>query len=112
MSRRRRTSLVEASETSQRLPFRPSDAARRLWGVVVTMNSAPRFVARSLLMLALLAACLTPSAQPSALGPSVDVQVAPESQEMAGMRPEGRLRKLHLVRPDLIPYPIAYEVYC
>lgn len=30
----------------------------------------------------------------------------------AAIRPEGRLRKLHLVRPDLIPYPIAYEVYC
>jgi len=26
--------------------------------------------------------------------------------------PEVRLRKLHLVRPDLIPYPIALEVYC
>ena len=25
---------------------------------------------------------------------------------------EVRLRKLHLVRPDLIPYPIAYEVCC
>ena len=25
---------------------------------------------------------------------------------------ETRLRKLHLVRPDLIPYPIAFEVYC
>lgn len=23
-----------------------------------------------------------------------------------------RLRKLHLVRPDLIPYPLAYEVIC
>ena len=23
-----------------------------------------------------------------------------------------KLRKLHLVRPDLIPYPLAYEVYC
>lgn len=23
-----------------------------------------------------------------------------------------RLRKLHLVRPDLIPYPIEYAVYC
>ena len=31
---------------------------------------------------------------------------------IAGLRPETRLRKLHLVRPDLIPYPIAYEVYC
>lgn len=26
--------------------------------------------------------------------------------------PEVRLRKLHLVRPDLIPYPLCYEVYC
>lgn len=25
---------------------------------------------------------------------------------------EVKLRKLHLVRPDLIPYPIAYEVVC
>ena len=23
-----------------------------------------------------------------------------------------RIRKLHLVRPDLILYPLAYEVYC
>jgi hypothetical protein len=23
-----------------------------------------------------------------------------------------QLRKLHLARPDLIPYPFAYEVYC
>jgi hypothetical protein len=22
------------------------------------------------------------------------------------------LRKLHLVRPDLIPFPLPYEVYC
>lgn len=27
-------------------------------------------------------------------------------------RIEVRLRKLHLVRPDLIPYPIAYEFCC
>jgi hypothetical protein len=26
--------------------------------------------------------------------------------------PEVRLRKFHLVRPDLIPYPVVYEVYC
>jgi len=31
---------------------------------------------------------------------------------MAGNYGEVRLRKLHLVRPDLIPYPIAYDVYC
>jgi len=39
------------------------------------------------------------------------VQSAPEV--VSGYRPtEVRLRKLHLVRPDLIPYPIAYEVVC
>ena len=26
--------------------------------------------------------------------------------------PEVRLRKMHLVRPDLIPYPISFDVYC
>ena len=26
--------------------------------------------------------------------------------------PVVRLRKLHLVRPDLIPYPIYYAIYC
>ena len=32
--------------------------------------------------------------------------------QLTGIRPEGRLRKLHLVRPDLIPYPLSLEVYC
>ena len=36
---------------------------------------------------------------------------ATESDAVTAM-PEVRLRKLHLVRPDLIPYPIAYEVVC
>jgi hypothetical protein len=40
-------------------------------------------------------------------------QVSAEAaEEHASLRPEVRLRKLHLVRPDLIPYPIAYEVCC
>ncbi len=34
------------------------------------------------------------------------------ASQLAGLSPEVRLRKLHLVRPDLIPYPIEYEVYC
>jgi hypothetical protein len=33
-------------------------------------------------------------------------------QGVAAMHQEVRLRKLHLVRPDLIPYPIEYEYYC
>ena len=36
----------------------------------------------------------------------------PHSQGLAAMHQEVRLRKLHLVRPDLIPYPIEYEYYC
>ena len=30
----------------------------------------------------------------------------------SGYYPIVHLRKLHLVRPDLIPYPIAYEIIC
>jgi hypothetical protein len=32
--------------------------------------------------------------------------------QLAGRLMEVRLRRLHLVRPDLIPYPIAYELIC
>jgi hypothetical protein len=39
-----------------------------------------------------------------------DVRTAGE--DAAASVREVRLRKLHLVRPDLIPYPIAYEVCC
>ena len=31
---------------------------------------------------------------------------------LGGLPGEVRLRKLHLVRPDLIPYPISFEAYC
>lgn len=30
----------------------------------------------------------------------------------SALMPEVRLRKIHIVRPDLIPYPIAYEIDC
>ena len=36
---------------------------------------------------------------------------ASRSPELAKEFHEVRLRKLHLVRPDLIPYPIMFEVY-
>ena len=38
--------------------------------------------------------------------------VSSATGEGASAAVEVRLRKLHLVRPDLIPYPIAYEVCC
>ena len=61
-----------------------------------------RFFTRVALLIALAAASTPlPSTQPPATDPSI-----------ASLPPEVRLRKLHLVRPDLIPYPIAYEVCC
>ena len=42
----------------------------------------------------------------------VPTPAQPGDSATARINPEVRLRKLHLVRPDLIPYPIAYEVYC
>jgi hypothetical protein len=36
----------------------------------------------------------------------------PTPDGLAKLSSEVRLRKLHLVRPDLIGYPIVFEVYC
>jgi hypothetical protein len=44
--------------------------------------------------------------------PNHTATTAAQQQEAVAAFPEVRLRKLHLVRPDLIPYPIAYEVVC
>jgi len=57
---------------------------------------------RLLILACLLAVPMIPPTQSTTAGET----------PMAGMYPEVRLRKLHLVRPDLIPYPIAYEVCC
>jgi len=57
------------------------------------------------LCLLLLVCAMTPSRGPAEVVP-------PSPQVATGLPPEVRIRKLHLVRPDLIPYPIAYEVYC
>ena len=66
-------------------------------------------VCRTLLLLAVGSlSFLAPQGNSTASSPAASRQ--PDA--LAGIRPETRLRKLHLVRPDLIPYPIAYEVYC
>ena len=74
--------------------------------------STPRRLSRTLLLSAVLGLALVApqagSTAPVSAGPSP----AADQDAVAGLRPETRLRKLHLVRPDLIPYPIAYEVYC
>jgi hypothetical protein len=64
---------------------------------------------KSLCRCAIAAALLLASVGPSRV--PADKVVAPKG-ETPTARAETRLRKLHLVRPDLIPYPIAFEVYC
>ncbi len=44
--------------------------------------------------------------------PSSSESLAPALPNSDQARNEVRLRKLHLVRPDLIPYPISYEIIC
>ena len=70
--------------------------------------SCPRWptVARTALLMtfALLLTCGVPAA--------VQRQRSSGETPLSKLPPEVRLRKLHLVRPDLIQYPIYYEVYC
>jgi hypothetical protein len=63
-----------------------------------------RLVGRVVIAAALAAGAVTPP-------PSASSDAAGQDPQ-ATIRTEVRLRKLHLVRPDLIPYPIAYEVCC
>lgn len=66
------------------------------------------FVLRHISRVALMTcAAMATSLPPVSAG--ADLTAGPE---LTSSRPEVRLRKLHLVRPDLIPYPIAYEVFC
>jgi hypothetical protein len=69
------------------------------------MTAVARLVTRSLVLVSLLSAAITPP-------PQAATPAASSAGEQAVVRAEVRLRKLHLVRPDLIPYPIAYEVVC
>ena len=70
-----------------------------------------RFVSVSKRSTALIAAILLSSL--SSL-PDAQVRLSSDRTTVAGHNfyPEVRLRKLHLVRPDLIPYPIFYDIYC
>ena len=61
-------------------------------------------ISKILLMVALLALIFVPAA-------SHQTKTIATSPALARMY-EVRLRKLHLVRPDLIAYPMFVEVYC
>jgi len=62
---------------------------------------------RLLLLVALIAAVPGAPSRSDVSIPSTAAQT-----ELAKASYEVRLRKLHLVRPDLIPFPIFFEVYC
>lgn len=72
------------------------------------MKRGIRFLTRAFAVAMLLSAGMIPPA-PEARTP---VDPTPAGDAVANTRIEVRLRKLHLVRPDLIPYPISYDVYC
>ena len=62
---------------------------------------AARVLVPAVFLVGLLAPSRVPADKPATL-----------KGETPTARAEVRLRKLHLVRPDLIPYPLAFEVYC
>jgi hypothetical protein len=57
-----------------------------------------------------LATTMSVSGDNGASGSARNMRAA-NSQVAANMI-EVRIRRLHLVRPDLIPYPIAFEIIC
>ena len=71
------------------------------------MKRGIRLLTRAVAVATLATAGMIPPAHSAARTPA-EVRAPGDTQA----RYEVRLRKLHLVRPDLIPYPIAFEVYC
>lgn len=71
-------------------------------GMRHTLRSIFRLLGSASLLMALASTAPSPAAP----------QINPQGEAAAARNVEVRLRKLHLVRPDLIPYPLAYEVYC
>jgi hypothetical protein len=72
------------------------------------MKRGIRFFSRAIAIAMLLSAGMIPPSSESARMPTL----LPPDADAVATRYEVRLRKLHLVRPDLIPYPILYDVYC
>src|SRR4051812_19578014 len=82
--------------------------AGKSWAVVMKISG--RRAARILSACAASAMLLATLAAPAPVPSNKPVPTIGETPTAA--KQETRLRKLHLVRPDLIPYPIAFEVYC
>jgi hypothetical protein len=66
-----------------------------------------RLTPRWMLFICLMAA--SPAPIPSA-PPATGEKTA--ALTLDSLSPEVHLRRIHLVRPDLIPYPIAYAMVC
>jgi hypothetical protein len=75
------------------------------------MKRGIRLLSRAFAVAMLLSAGMIPPSTTSARTPWTQSPSTGEMQVVAH-RYEVRLRKLHLVRPDLILYPICYDVYC
>ncbi len=76
----------------------------------------PRISLFSRCLLIAMAICLLSSRYGSVCqsigSPSIHHRVSPMTVASSLFMTEVRLRKLHLARPDLIPYPIETEIYC
>jgi hypothetical protein len=74
------------------------------------MKRGIRLFSRAIAVAMLLSVGMIPPSTTSARTPSNQLPAA--GMDAVAHRYEVRLRKLHLVRPDLILYPIYYDVYC
>jgi hypothetical protein len=73
------------------------------------MKRGIRLLSRAFAVAMLLSAGMIP---PSPTNAARTPAAPSPADAVANNRYEVRLRKLHLVRPDLILYPIFYDVYC
>ena len=71
----------------------------------LVFRSITRVAAVAVLLLLVGSSPSTPRNTTAPVGPAV-------ASTSSYLFPEARLRKVHLVRPDLLPYPISYAVYC
>lgn len=73
------------------------------------MKFSVRRLALSIPLAAMMFLPAATAAPTPADGPATPVQ---QELTATGAQHQVRLRKLHMVRPDLIPYPLAIEIYC
>ena len=65
------------------------------------------------LLLSLLITPLAAEQDAAAMEREAPAQVQPaDAVAKLGSNNVVRMRKLHIVRPELLPYPLAYDIYC